>query len=314
MVRLVSTTMSPGSRPRTDGHRQQEVPVERDPKPRVGPPSAAPTSMISPISGADRSGRWGRDTGAASTRNTSKGSLVAETHAVFRAIALGGALDEVKSACLTGQLLRQPARETRHRIWDALHWRYFVWAPSPWVLADLAEAAKGDTTDRRFVGLAYLHYARRDRLTFDFVTDQLWSRWAGKTLEVRRDDVLDFISEYESRDVAVRRWRESTRKKLAGNVLSALRDFRLLTGVQRKLLQRPVVDPEVALHLCRLLYDEGLRGRALLLAQDWRLFLWEPHDTSLALAQLAQRGDIHFERSGRTVVLEVPEHPLAEGR
>jgi hypothetical protein len=96
---------------------------------------------------------------------------------------------------------------------------------------------------------------------------------------VRRDDVLDFLVEYESRDCAVKRWRESTRKKLAGNVLSALRDFGVLTGVQ-----------------------------------DWRLFLWEPHDTSLVLAQLAQRGEIRFERSGRIVVLDVPGHPLGDAR
>jgi len=25
-----------------------------------------------------------------------------------------------------GRLLRQSARETRHRIWEALHWRYFA--------------------------------------------------------------------------------------------------------------------------------------------------------------------------------------------
>jgi len=132
--------------------------------------------------------------------------------------------------------------------------------------------------------------------------------------DVRRDDVLDFLADYESRDAAINTWRESTRKKLAGNVLSALRDFGLLTGVQRKSLQRPLVAPEVALHLCRVLDGEGLRGRALAEARDWRLFLWESHDTSLALAQLAQRGDIRFERSGRTVVLDVPAHPLGEVR
>lgn len=199
--------------------------------------------------------------------------------------------------------------ETRNRVWDALHWRYFAWGPPQWVLADLAEAAKGDATDRRFVGLAYLHYARRDRLTFDFVTDGLWTRWKSKTLDVRRDDVLDFLADYQSREASVKKWRESTRKKLAGNVLSSLRDFGLLTGVQRKSLQRPVTVLEVALHLCRLLDAEGLRGRALLEARDWRLFMWEPHDTSLALAQLAQHGEIRFERSGRTVVLEVPDQP-----
>jgi BrxA len=254
------------------------------------------------------------DVGSVSTRNTSKGALVAEAHAVFRALASGMALDEVRSACLTGRLLRQSARETRHRIWEALHWRYFAWNPPRWVLADLADAAKGGATDRRFVGLAYIHYARRDRLTFDFVTDKLWTCWINKTFEVRRDDVLDFLVDYQSHDAAVKKWRESTRKKLAGNVLSALRDFGVLTGVQRKSLQRPVVAPEVALHLCRVLDGEGLRGRALLEAREWRLFLWELHDTSLGLAQLAQRGEVRFERSGRTVVLDVRGHPLGEPR
>jgi hypothetical protein len=258
------------------------------------------------------SGRLGLDTGAMSTRNTSKGALVAEAHAVFRALSSGMPMDEVKSACLTGRLLRQSARETRHRIWEALHWRYFAWSPPRWVLADLEEAARGDADERRFVGLAHVHYARRDRLTFDFATDRLWTRWNNKVLEVGRDDVLDFLADCESHDAAVNKWRESTRRKLAGNVLSALRDFGVLTGVQRKFLRRPVVAPEVALHVCRVLDGEGLRGRTLLEARDWRLFLWDLQDTSLALAQLAQRGEIGFERSGRTVVLDVPRHSLEE--
>lgn len=253
-----------------------------------------------------------RDSGPLSSRNTSKGALLKEAHAVFRALTPHGSVEAIRRACLDGGLLRQGTRETRRRVWEALHWRYFTWGPPPWVLADLAQAASGDAADHRFVGLAYLHYARRDRLTFDFVTDVLWTRWNRRAVDVRRDDVLDFLADYETRDTAVKKWRESTRRKLAGNVLSTLRDFGLFTGVQRKSLQRPVAAPEVVLHLCRLLDAEGLRGRPLLEARDWRLFLWEPHDTSLALGQLAQRGEIRFERSGRTVVLEVPGHPLGE--
>jgi hypothetical protein len=180
-------------------------------------------------------------------------------------------------------------------------------------LEDLARSACGEPNDPRFVGPLYLHYARRDRLTFDFITERLWNSWRSRHLVVRRDDVLDFLSERRDRAARVARWRESSRKKLAGSVLSALRDFGLLRGTQRKTLQRPVVAPEVTLHLVRLLQAEGLRGRAVLEATDWRLFLWEAHDTAFALAQLAQQGHIRFERSGRTVILEVPT-PLAEGQ
>jgi hypothetical protein len=260
----------------------------------------------------DAAVRWGRDTGPVSARNSSKGMLLWEAHAVFRALASGKGVAEVRSACLTGKLLRQSARETRRRIWQSLDWRYLAWKPARWVLCDLVESAKGDVTDRRFVGLAYLHYARRDRLTFDFITNRLLSLWKNGTREVHRSEVSDFLSE---RGGAVsRKWRESTRIKLASNVLSALRDIGLLTGVRRKFLQRPVIAPEVVLHLCRLLHAEGLRGRTLLEAHDWSLFLWNIQDTSQALAKLAQRGELRFERSGRTVVLDVPRHPVGDGR
>jgi bacteriophage exclusion system BrxA-like protein len=254
----------------------------------------------------------GRDAGAYSTRNSSKGSLLSESHVIFRALASGKSIGEVRSASLGGKLLRQAARETRHRIWEALHWRFFAWTPPVWVIAALTAASHSDVTSPRFAGLVYVHFARRDRLTFDFVADKLWPLWKGGARDVRRDDVIDFLAERAASQPV--RWRESTRVKLAGNVLSALRDFGLLTGVQRKTLQRPVVAPEVVLHLCHLLDAEGLRGRALLEARDWRLFFWDIQDTSQALAQLAQRGELRFERSGRTVVLDVPRHPLGEGR
>jgi hypothetical protein len=255
---------------------------------------------------------WGRDIGPPSSRNTSKGALLKEAQVVFREFGRGLGLPDLRRACLEGRLLRKGTTETRTRVWDALHWRYFAWGPPHWVLSDLAEAAT-DSTDRFvFPGLLYIHYVRRDRLTFDFVTEKLWPLWRTGTHDVRRDDVIDFLAESGSGQPA--RWRGSTRVKLAGNILSALRDFGLLAGVQRKKLQRPVVAPEVALHLCRLLDAEGLRGRSLLEARDWHLFLWDIQDTSQALAQLAQRGELRFERSGRTVVLDVPRHPLAEGR
>jgi hypothetical protein len=254
----------------------------------------------------------GRDASHPSARNSSKGALLSEAFAVFHALSDGTRVDELRAAALDTRLFRQTARETRRRIWDSIHWRYFAWNPPRWVLSDLCGAATTEPHDPRIQGLLYLHYARRDRLTFEFVTEFLLRRWQERQLAVRRDDVLDFLASRYGEEPVIRTWSDSTRKKLAGNLLSALRDFGVLTGVQRKVLQRPIVPPEVALHLCRLLHAEGLRGRALLEAPDWRLFLWEAHDISMALAQLAQRGEIQFERSGRTVILEVRTPPIGD--
>ena len=55
----------------------------------------------------------GRDAGPPSTRNTSKGALVHEAQAVFRAIGRGTAVADLRRACLEGELLRKATRETR---------------------------------------------------------------------------------------------------------------------------------------------------------------------------------------------------------
>jgi hypothetical protein len=253
----------------------------------------------------------GRDNGPLSARTSSKGALVYETHAVLHALAVGATMEAVREDCLAGRLLKQRATETRRKIWNAIDWRLFAWNPPLWVQADLREAARGPAPDPGFIAMAYLHYARRDRLTFDFVTRHVWQIREGRQ-RLERSDVIEFLTEYEEQLKRAQPWRTTTRRKVAGNVLTVLRDFGLLSGVRWKTLQRPVPTLEVVLHLCRLLDAEGLRGRALLEALDWRLFLWGFEDVANALARLAQRGSIRYERSGRTVMLDIPRHAVQE--
>lgn len=118
--------------------------------------------------------------GLPSARISSKGALLLETHAVFRALAGGASERELKEKCLSGVLIGKCARLTRARVWDAISWRFFSWQPAGWTVADLGRAAmESPRPSPTFVGLVYLHYARRDHLTFDFVTEHLFASWAG---------------------------------------------------------------------------------------------------------------------------------------
>ena len=295
----VNATGHPADRP-----RRSQDPVERRYRSTQAPHALACRAMQT-VTAEALSSALGRDSGPYTARASAKGALLNETHSVFRALADGVSVPEIRDACLVGNLLRQTARETRRQIWTAIHWRYFAWAPPAWVLEDYARAANSDASSPEFVPLAYLHYARRDRLVFDFVVEKLWPLHLAGSRGVSRDDVMTFLDErFESQES---RWRESVRIKVAGSVLSSLRNFGLFAGRQRKKSQRPVIAPAAALHHCRLLYAEGLRGRSILEAPDWRLFRWSPEDVAGALARLAQTGHVRFERVGRTVVLELPD-------
>jgi hypothetical protein len=248
-----------------------------------------------------------RDAGPYSTRNTAKGALITEVGQVVAALAGGMTIDQVRDAVLGGSLLPQRSINSRKGIWDRIHYRYLTHRID-WVIASLIEAHQhGDRSDE-FVSLLYLHYALRDRLTYDFVTEMLWHKNWRNRIQVSRNEVLDLLDAKAPDHPEIERWTESSRVKLGGNMLSALRDFRVLEGIQKKFMARPKLPQSTAAHLLRILVAEGNRGRQILEHTTWRLFLLAEQDVAATLARLAGDGQIQFEKVGSTVVLQTPPH------
>jgi hypothetical protein len=249
-----------------------------------------------------------RDRSAASTRNTSKGALLKEAFTVFSAVRAGLPLANVRQAIMNGEVLQKTAFHTKRTIWNALKHRY-LGVGADWIGRSLAASTKEGLQSPDYLSLAYLYFALRDRLIFDFVTGPIWDRWRRQSTSVDRADYLSFLDQQAETFSEVKKWHESTRKKLAGNTLSSLRDFGLLKGTQRKQIRRVTVAPETVFHLLAILTAEGLEGRAILEAPDWGLFLWSETEVSNALGELAQMNWIRFERGGRTVILQMIRVP-----
>jgi hypothetical protein len=246
-----------------------------------------------------------RDTGPYSARNSSKGALIPEAGKVIEGLRSGLSLDELRARAMGGDLFPQRARATRKRIWVLLHYRYL--SQPDWVLSTLQSACSKGIHSEEFISSLYLHYALRDRLTYDFVTEILWDRWANHQLSVSREDILFLLDRVSETQPQIQRWTETTHLRLAGSILAALRDFGVLEGRQKKILVRPTLPLPTAEHLLRILTAEGLRGSEVLRDSSWRLFLREENDVAHILSQLAQERRIHFERVGSTVVLDTPQ-------
>jgi len=250
-----------------------------------------------------------RDVGAFSSRNTSKGALLNEAFLLFKTMRENGpTVAELRESALRGQAFPRASFENRQRIWDCIHYRYF--APGiPWVSTSLAAATAQGVGSPDFASLAYLYFSLRDHLTFALVTEVLWERWRVRSLAISVADVLEFLDGDSKNNPAIKKWSPSTRTKVAQSTLAALRDFGVLNGIYSKQIQRPAVSPETVFHLLCVLLAEGRHGRAVIEAPDWRLFLWSEDDAAKALAELAQRRWIRFERGGRTVILELIRLP-----
>jgi hypothetical protein len=247
-----------------------------------------------------------RDSGPYSTRNTSKGALLAEAAVAVTAVQSGLTARQARAAALDGRLFLRRTRETRQRVWDLLLYRLLT-PERAWVGQALADAVALGARSPEFVSLVYCLYAVRDRLAFDVVTRVLWARWGAAVRVVSRDDVLALLDQAAEAQPVVRTWTTRTRSGLAGGVLTALRDFGLLQGTQKKVVVRPVLPLTTAAFLLHLLTEEGVRGSAVLDDATWRLFLLTTDDVAHVLAQLAQARVIRFERVGRNVVLDTPD-------
>lgn len=231
------------------------------------------------------------------------GALVPESLLVLGAIAAGASLEDVRERALNGSLFNQRSWQTRRRYWHAVHARYLRHG-IPWIVADLGRVAARGPHDPTALGLLYLHFALRDRLTRDWILGPVGDRWRAGQDRLTREDVLaDLAGLLAHAEV---RWTEGSLKKLATSLLSALRDFGLARGVQVKHLQSPMLSRGVSAHLLRILVEQGIRGASLIEHPMWRLFLRAPDDVAGELAALALDGVIRFERAGSTVVLETP--------
>jgi hypothetical protein len=243
-----------------------------------------------------------RDVETAKARNIC-GALLVESGLVFGALHDGRSATEVRDAALSGSLFRQRSWQARRRFWHALNARYLGSSP-PWVISDLVETVGTAPTSGEAIGLLYIHFVLRDRLTLDIVTGPLWDAWTSGRLAVTAHEMGSWI-EAVARDF-FGGLTEGSRKKLATSILSGLRDYGLLRGAQAKTICKPVVASCVVSHLLRILIEEGQRGRSVLEDPAWRMFLLTPDEVAGHLASLAQERVVRFERAGSTVVLETP--------
>ena len=203
----------------------------------------------------------------------SKTGLLAETRLFLQTLARLGDLAATRRALVDGAL-PQRARETRETIVQVIHQRLFRWAPPPWVVTDLCAFA-ADMSHPTLASALLLHVARQDALLYDVVQQVILPRWQEGERLLIRADVQGFLDRAQPSQPEIDGWSHGTREKLAGNVLSILRDYGLLQGTARKEIVEPNVPDAVAEHLVRLLRAEGLSDAAMATHPDWLLWLWD---------------------------------------
>lgn len=217
------------------------------------------------------------------TNNTAKTGLLDEARQFLLTYADLGDVAETYQVLINSGL-PQRSRATRRSILKVIQQRLIHWNPPAWVLDDLVTFARDERPDALRAALL-LHVPRQDTLLYNVVLRVIVPRWREGERFIARADVQRFLDEEEAVHPEIGAWTHATRAKLAGNVLSILRDYGLLQGTARKRVVEPVVPSEVVQHLVRLLRAEGVKLEELPHHPDWQLWLWDSARAQAAISE-----------------------------
>lgn len=155
------------------------------------------------------------------------------------------------------------------------------------------------------VRLLYYHAALAEHLLYRVAADALYEtrrrgvEWVN-VMELRR-----FIAEASAAaavpsadGAAAKPYSASVVEKLAGAALTALRDFRIVAGAQRKRILPVRLPHEVVGYVAHALRDAGATASRIVEHPDWRLFLLAPAEVEAALLDADRHGHFHYQAAG----------------
>lgn len=170
--------------------------------------------------------------------------------------------------------------------------------------------------------LCLLFTCRANPILADFIREIYWTRYAAGEKEIRNEVAQDFIRRAIDDGKTVKRWSDSTVKRIAGGLTGCCADYGLLeNGVRRKRRFLSVrLTKRVGVYLAYDLHHRGVGDGALLQHLDWGLFGMTSDEVLAELKRLSLNNWFMLQAGGEVVRISwkypsVEElcHVLSEG-
>jgi hypothetical protein len=192
-------------------------------------------------------------------------------------------------------------RTTRARAADVVHnvlaRRYFPQGseqPASRLAVLVNAGAPADVVGR----LLYYHAALAEHLLYRVVTESVFETRERGMEWIDVYDLRRFVSGLSASGATVRPYSESVVEKIAGAVLTTLRDFRIVTGTQRKRIAPVHVPHEVVGYVAYALREEDASAKRIVEHPDWRLFLLSPSEAEAAILEADRYGHFRYQSAG----------------
>lgn len=147
-------------------------------------------------------------------------------------------------------------------------------------------------------GLLYYHAALAEHLLYRVVTELIFDAREKGIEWISVHDVRCYVSRLSSARGSGQRYSDAVVIKLSGAVLTALRDFKILAGTQRKRVAPVHVPHQVVAYVAYALREEDASAKRILEHPDWRLFLLSPVEADEAILNADRHGHFRYQSAG----------------
>jgi hypothetical protein len=200
----------------------------------------------------------------------------------------------------SGRFPTVTARRLRNIVVECFAPRYLVSGGAP--AAHLKRlSALLSTADLTQIMLVFT--SRANPILGDFVRYVYWARYAGGYSQITNDDARAFVERGIDDGKTVKRWSETTVRRVSAYLTGCCADYGMLErGLRSSRQIIPFrVSPSVAAYLAYELHFAGVGDNALLTHEDWQLFGLAREDVLEEIKRLSLKGLLIVQAAGDVI-------------
>ena len=148
--------------------------------------------------------------------------------------------------------------------------------------------------------LMLIFTCRTQTILGDFIRQVYWARYMGGYTEITNDDARTFVERAMDDGKTVKRWPESTVRKVSAYLTGCCADYGMLERGKRS--SRKIIpfriSSSVAAYIAYALHFSGIGDNALMSHEDWQLFGLTRLDVLEELKRLSLKGLLIIQAAG----------------
>jgi hypothetical protein len=156
----------------------------------------------------------------------------------------------------------------------------------------------------------YFHAARSDAVLHDTVTEILLPMQTQGIIDITPMAVRKVLTKWVETGLTTSKWSETTKERVAQNLLAALRDFGVLQGAIKKRIAPAYMPVTAFAYIAFYLKQHQPSGAKLLEHSDWKLFFLNRELVERFMFEANQHNLLEYHAAGTVTRLMFPADTL----